>query len=169
MNKIKSSITHTAKTGYRKHNNQLITKRTESTVSINGFPMEIRTKPTAHTQYCFACRELINKGQRQIKLDYGMWYISSGMARACFGKISGKDAGKYFSRHIYLHGACFSCLLKKMFVKAKLTLNPNCETCDMRFNCYTGNINIDDLDEQPHYIPSRPCKRVDSNVGMIGN
>ena len=138
----------------------------ERASNLIGFPLIIRTKPTAHTQYCFACRMPINKGQLQIRMNAGLWRAGNDNTfTALDSKFNiwyhstpgTKEMERFYPRYVYLHISCFSCLLKKMFSKVGVPLIPNCETCDMRFNCYTNNMSIDDLDHQPPYVSSRPC------------
>ena len=145
-----------------KHNLELRRKRARSTVSVPHFPLVIRTKPTAHKQYCLVCRNEIKKGERQIRLPHGVWAIASEgrSATAVFDKFVGSRHAKYYTRHIYLHPDCFGCLINKMMLKAdlpNLQVNLTCDVCRNRFNCWTGNMDEGDL---PAYIPSRPCGRV---------
>lgn len=143
----------------RKYNNRLRDQREQDTVSIDGFPLVIRTKPTAHEQYCLVCRNRMEKGEKQIKLPHGMWAMYKGEhATAVYNKIGGMGSKlRYYTRHVYLHTDCFGCIINKMMLKANL---PNlqvklvCDTCKSRFNCWTGNMDNENL---PTYIPSRPC------------
>lgn len=150
----------------KKHNYnwKLKEKRAEDTVSLNDFPLEIRIKPTAHKQYCYVCRELIEKGERQISMISGMWHRKSdGTFRVCHGEIRSSEQ-RYFTRHIYLHNGCFSCLLKKMFAKAKISVNADCEVCKKRFDCYTGNLDLGDM-VKGYYTPSRACPVMSNKRG----
>lgn len=159
----------------RKPNWALRQERLKDLVYVRDFPLEIRIKPTAHKQYCFVCRELMEKGERQIVLDAGMWHCYGDNSFKSFQgnriKISGDYSNypqQYFKRHVYLHTTCLSCLLNKMFEKAGLNLMPECEKCRNRFNCYTNNSNLQDKIDHPWggktYIPSRPCSEVDEDV-----
>lgn len=133
-------------------------KREEDTVSLYDVPLVIRTKPTAHKQYCYLCGELIVRGERQINMASGMWERGDdGTFRV--NKI-GRSVARLFPRYIYLHSNCFSCMLKRMFAEAKIPLNPNCEVCGSRFDCYTGNIGIDDIKYKLHQIEERNEKRI---------
>lgn len=145
----------------KKINEELRAKRAESEVSLSDFPLKIRRKPTAHKQYCYECRELMEKGQPQILMRSGVWSLSENSAfankryfRSVYIDKGTRLSGKLFPRNIYLHNHCFSCLVKRMFSKAGLALNIDCESCDKRFNCYTGNL---DGRNYGTYIPSRPC------------
>jgi len=141
---------------------ELRKKRQESTVEWADFPFKIRTKPTNHKQYCYHCRCLIDKGQRQIMINSGMWlrYKDSHTSKYSTCKSSTMHNMKCynglrtFTRYIYLHANCCSCVLNRLFQTAGLSLKPNCEACEARFNCYTGNL------EERHgtYIPSRLCE-----------
>jgi hypothetical protein len=123
-------------------NYKLHEKRDAEKVVIFDFPLEIRRKPTAHKQYCFLCRGLINKGDKQIIMVSGFWHAWG---------------------HIYFHIDCFTCLLKKIFQKAELKFESKCESCSLRFNCFTDNIDIlnneisDGLHMKQSYTPSHPC------------
>lgn len=143
----------------RKYNHKLRDQRDQDTVSIDGFPLIIRTKPTAHEQYCLVCRSRMEKGKKQIRLPYGMWEIYKGQhAIAVYDKLSGDS--KYYTRYVYLHTDCFGCILNKMMLKAnlpQLQVKVVCDTCKNRFNCWTGNMDKEWQESLPRYLPSRPC------------
>ena len=146
----------------RKPNWKLRQQREQDTVSIDGFPLIIRRKPTTHEQYCLVCRNKIEKGDKQIKLPYGMWakYESEGHAHAVYDKLGGGAGARYYTRYIYLHTECFGCIINRMMLKAdlpQLQVKQTCETCRNRFNCWTGNMDKEWQKSLPNYIPSRPC------------
>ena len=154
---------------------KMMSDRKKNTVIVSDFPLIIRTKPTSHIQYCLACRMPINKGQIQIRMDAGLWhtYGCEGEKRQfkayydkikIFHSIAGTEikdwSETYYPRHVYLHINCLSCLLKKMFSKVGVPLSPNCDECEIRFNCYTNNVDIEE--SKPSYVPSHPCSREDN-------
>lgn len=144
---------------YRQPNNALRSKREKETVHIFDFPIEIRVKPTAHKQYCFACREPVEKRKLQVKIASGMWETSGNHHRSVMkDTIWAGSYHTYRTRYLYFHCECFQCVLKKMFAKVGLSLIADCENCGNRFNCYTNNINIENINSQPTYTPSRVCK-----------
>ena len=167
----------------RRKNLKLREKRWENDVELFDFPIQIRVKPTTHKQYCFLCRELTDKRQRQIVMESGQWSKLKGVKKvqSVQGKwwISGganSTSRMVFPRKIYLHTHCFVCLLKKMFAQANIPMNPNCDSCSIRFDCYTGNLSLDNrhlensgddgehiYTERPAYTPSRPCKHKHEN------
>jgi len=135
-------------------------KRREQVTSLGGYPLSIRVKPTAHKQFCYNCRRLIEKQDLQVVMPGGMWikYKDSSCKSIELGskgvRLGGHSRGtRLFQRYVYLHSHCFGCVTKKLFAKAGTSLIPNCEDCKQRFNCYTNN--IDDLNQGP-YLPSRP-------------
>lgn len=145
------------------YNFKLREERAKTVVALHDFPLRIRTKPTNHKQYCYACRELMEKGQPQIMMKSGMWVMSEktqfskrSFTTVHINKMTGISSRRIFPRNIYLHNHCFSCLAKKMFATAGLSLNADCESCKDRFNCYTGN--LEEEGKYSTYIPSRPCK-----------
>jgi len=67
--KAKSSLTLKRKCPFpKKYNWELRKQREQDTVEEDGIPLVIRTKPTAHAQYCLVCRNRMEKGEKQIKL-----------------------------------------------------------------------------------------------------
>lgn len=152
-------------------------KRWKNDVALFDFPMQIRIKPTAHKQYCFLCRELTNKKQHQIVMASGLWCKFKGekiravLVPSSAGTWLGSNKRLIIPRKIYLHTNCFSCLLKKMFLQAGIPVEPDCETCSKRFDCYTGNLGLDNqrIDDdgyyppRPSYKPSRPCSQYSEN------
>ena len=139
-------------------NSKLRQKRNKNKVRLWDFPLEVRIKPTAHKQHCFLCRELINKDDKQVCIISGFWrrMYNKGLQSVRPDRtVSGQQI--LFNRHIYFHTNCFSCLLKKMFQRVNAKLEPNCESCSLRFNCFTNNIDM--LDPSPYkaYTSSHPC------------
>jgi|GEM_PF-6980540 len=154
----------------KKYNFELREKRIKETWAAHDFPMKIRIKPTAHKQYCYKCRRLINKGSFQIMMESGVWLKSKGnstIKSISMGKnivFNRYNPGRVFPRNIYFHNDCFSCFLKKFFASAGISLIADCDTCRERFNCYTNNT------EDEHwvtYIPSRPCSTFEEVTGVI--
>ena len=148
----------------RKCNWKLRGQREQNTVSIDGFPLTVRTKPTAHKQYCLVCRNTIEKGEKQITLPHGMWGKFTGEgahATALYGRLVGGDREiRYYTRYVYLHTDCFGCIINKIMLKAnlpRLQVKLACDNCRNRFNCWTGNMDEEWQQELPKYIPSRPC------------
>jgi len=154
----------------RKYNWKLRELRRKQTVSVRDFPIEIRIKPTAHSQYCFLCRNAIEKGGSEVVMESGMWhkYLGEGQDGChsihCNIKINQQEHSPqiFVQRRIYLHPDCYVCMMNKMLIKAglgKFVSSVQCETCRNRFNCYTNNMEIDKwLDESwrvPAYVPSR--------------
>ena len=146
----------------RKHNWKLREQREQDTVSMDGFPLTIRTKPTSHEQYCLVCRNKMKRGEKQIRLPYGMWakYEGEGHASAIYNKLRGSAHLRYYTRYIYLHTDCFGCIINKMMLKAdlpQLQVKLVCDNCRDRFNCWTGNRDEEWQQGLPKYIPSKPC------------
>lgn len=145
----------------RKYNWKLREQREHDTVSLDGFPLVIRIKPTSHKQYCLVCRNMVEKGEKQITLPHGMWAKHRGMSpSAVFGRLHPTGEVRYYTRYVYLHTACFGCVLNKMMLKAglpQLQVKLTCESCKNRFNCWTGNMDEEWQGMLPTYIPSRPC------------
>lgn len=149
----------------RKYNWKLRDERAKSVVCLDNFPLEIRTKPTAHKQYCLICRHMVEKGDKQIKMPYGMWAKQeyegkwSGAA-AVFGELRSESYIRYYTRYIYLHPDCFGCTINQLMLKAglpHLQVTNLCETCRNRFNCWTGNMDKEWQESLPAYQPARPC------------
>jgi len=145
----------------KKYNWKLRKQREQDTVEEDGFPLVIRTKPTAHEQYCLVCRNRMEKGEKQIKLPYGMWAMYKGErhAIAVYDKMGGANL-RYYTRHVYLHTDCFGCIINKMMLKADLPhlqVKLVCDNCRNRFNCWTGNRDEEWREGLPKYVPSRPC------------
>jgi len=169
----------------KQYNYELRKKRWQQTVKIHGFPITARIKPTAHKQYCFLCRKLIEKGEPQMSVEAGLWYswIKNGKLEHHFAytplydspvlvkpriinydEVSGVSKKIYVQRKIYLHTDCYACIMNRMWIKMGLNYLVNqtlCDSCKNRFNCYTGNLNVNLTDityRKPTYIPSRPCE-----------
>jgi len=71
---------------------------------------------------------------------------------------SGPDhTSLYLLRHIYLHDTCFGCLLKMMSNKISVDfkIDPGCDKCDRRFNCFTGNFDLRDISMRAPYVPTK--------------
>jgi len=144
----------------RKYNWKLRKQREQDTIRMPNFPIVIRIKPTEHRQYCLVCRNRMQKGEKQIRLPYGMWAMSqdSKRATAVFGKVNGEM--RCYARYVYLHTDCFGCIINKMMLKADLPhlqVKLVCDTCRNRFNCWTGNMDEEWQRELPAYNPARPC------------
>lgn len=157
----------------------------KKSVQLFDFPIQIRIKPTAHKQYCYLCRESITKDSPQVLAQSGSWLVVTDKLKNRYvhsmcgdipitnlanngGAVGFKE--HLYTRNIYLHTNCFSCLMKKMFAEMSLPLVPDCDTCPVRFDCYTGNIDITNKkisdwqyrtssEFYPTYTPSRPCGR----------
>ena len=140
-------------------------------VKITDFPLEIRMKPTNHPQLCFSCRMPMQKGDLQIRLAAGHWMKDSeNKFHTQFGSIHiwADKKEKLYQRHIYLHTNCLGCLLKNMYRQVKLNIVPTCDTCLNRFNCYTNNFNLDDINGQPPYVASGKCNTDEEEKGIAG-
>lgn len=134
-----------------KHNWKLLQERQKNTFHLLETPITIRVKPTNHTQYCFSCRKPINKGEKQVLIQYGVWirFEDTDKDNCDYKKYKLKSVitspyigGKAcYPRYIYFHANCFGCTLKRFFSQSGSNLIPNCEACPERFNCYAGNLN----------------------------
>jgi len=157
-------------------------KRAKGTVTVPGFPISIRVKPTRHHQYCFLCRQEIERGEQEFIVPSGMWTTwlprdkgerkakinENGMGFTSisidgFHRFGGSGGGSDYQiiigRKLYFHTDCYTCLFKRMVAKAHLpfTIDAGCNECQNRFNCYAGNINLSNVSSFG-YSPARPSE-----------
>jgi len=154
-------------------------KRERETVRVPGFPIIIRVKPTAHHQWCFLCRQEIEKGDKQFLVPSGLWttwlprnkekrakyvhehginFKHTDVQYAQRLPTSSEELfGILVARNLYFHADCYTCLFKRMIIKARLPfkIDVGCDGCQNRFNCFAGNISLEDAAGYA-YIPSRP-------------
>ena len=77
----------------------------------------VRTKKTNHRNVCDVCLKPVEKGEKQILLSF--------------------STHDFVTQSIYYHVECFSCLVNILF--RKLNFKHDCDKCENRFNCFSGN------------------------------
>jgi len=131
----------------RKHNWKLQEKRRAGNFYYHSFPISVRTKPTAHKQFCALCSSQFEKGERQIVSHSGLRGISLVKGSRAVGRTQaqiytrGTSAPmKIEPRKVYTHPACFACFINYLAREANLpelrTMN-HCDECKNRFKCWT--------------------------------